>query len=188
MGFPELIEGWACQEQGGRRINILAFRRIEDVTTVVPLHNITTRDHLRVDLRTSAWIMGKSLKLLVFAHDFDVSVGNVGTRDILIQPDEHYVVFFNWTGAKSHTGGVPSDVKRHDISQAAKAIITIIGGDFEKRAFPNFATERAREYIDFLMALANGKMSDAARVHSNFYELINSIWERKFYPFTSYKL
>lgn len=187
LGFPELVDSWICNEQGSRRINILAFRGIEDIASVVPISNITEKDGLRVDLRTSAWIMGKVLKLLVFAHDLGISIGNLRTTDILIQPEEHYVILFNWTDAKSNEQ-VPSDLVKQDISQATQSIITILGGNFENREFIDDGDPGFSRYTEFLLALADGKYTDAARAHKNFYELIDGIWERKFYPFTTHGL
>jgi hypothetical protein len=69
LGFPEIVDSFVYSEQGGRQINILEFKNVEDVGSMVPLINITKKDRLRVDLKTSAWIMGKLLKLYSFVNN-----------------------------------------------------------------------------------------------------------------------
>lgn len=187
LGFPELIDSFVCTEQGGRRINILAFRGITDVKRMVPISNIVSKDHRRVDLHTSAWIMGKALKLLAFAHGMNVAIGRMHGSNILIEPEEHYVVLFDWSDARSYPD-IPSDARRTDISQAAKAIITLVGGDITTRRLPNDIPEELRPYTDMLFSLAGGSKYDAKVAHQLFYELIDRLWERKFYPFTTQPL
>ncbi|MFA5069807.1 MAG: hypothetical protein WC528_00835 [Patescibacteria group bacterium] len=183
LGFPELVDSFSCQPQGGRWINILAFRKIEDVTKMVPLRNITVRDRRRVDLRTSAWILGKSLKLLVFAHSQGIAVGRLDDANILIEPDQHYVVFYDWSKAHLYPENVPAEIAGTEISQVAKAIITLLGGDLERRLFPD-----NNEYTAFLLDLADENLREAKRAHAKFYELIDGLWRREFYPFTSFPL
>lgn len=185
LGFPELMDSFICQEQGGRRINILAFRNVEDVSSMVPLINITAKDRQRVDLRTSAWIMGKLLKLLVFAHSQGISVGLLGGSNILIEPDEHYVLIFDWSVARTHSEAVPAETRREEISQAAQAVITVIGGNLETGVFPGDGEKGFKPYTEHLLRLARGCESNAERAHKNFYELIDSLWKREFYPFTT---
>lgn len=185
LGFPELVDSFICQEQGGRRINILAFRNVEGVNSMVPLINITAKDRRRVDLRTSAWIMGKLLKLLGFAHGCGISVNLMTANNILIEPDEHYVLIFDWSVARTHSEAVPAETRREEISQAAQAVITILGGNLETGVFPDDGEKGFKPYTEHLLRLARGCESNAERAHRSFYELIVSLWKREFYPFTT---
>lgn len=185
LGFPELVDSFICQEQGGRRINILAFRGVEDVSNMVPLSNVTVKDQLRVDLRTSAWIMGKLLKLLVFAHGEKISVGLMTGNNILIEPNQHYVLIFDWSAAQTHSETVPAETRSQEISQAAQAVITVLGGDLETGDFPDDGDEAFSQYTDHLLRLARGGENQATRAHEKFYELIDSLWQRKYHPFTT---
>ena len=186
LGFPELVDEFTCQEQGGRRINILAFRGIADISRMVPIKSITTKDKRRVDLRTSTWIMGKCLKLLAFFHDANISVGLTSGNSILIQPDEHYVVFLDWCQARAYDA-LPRDVRAQDIAQTAKAVTTLLGGDLETRTLPGLSEEQ-QPYGDMLFSLANGDQFSAKSAHQRFYELIDRLWKREFYPFTTLPL
>lgn len=188
LGFPELVDSFICHGQGGRRVNILAFRNVEDVGRMVPIRNITEKDHRRVDLRTSAWIMGKTLKLLEFAHSQGITVGRVDGANILIEPDEHYVVLFDWSDAHTHADTIPRKTTSNEIAQAAQAIITVLGGDFKTRSFPNDGEETFVRYTDHLLRLADGSQHTAETAHEEFYELIDGLWRREFYPFTFHTL
>lgn len=182
LGFPELVDSFVCQEQGGRRINVLAFRNVEDVSRLVPLVNITDKDRLRVDLRTSAWIMGKLLKLLVFAHNEGIAVGLLNGNNVVIEPDEHYVVIFDWSAAQTYSEEVPGEVQRQEISRAAQAVVVVLGGDLKTGIFPD---DGDKAYTDHIMRLVRGDRGDTERAHKEFYELIDGLWERKYYPFTT---
>lgn len=185
LGFPELLESFDCQEQGGRRINILAFRKVEDASKMVPVCNITAKDRLRVDLRTSVWIMGKLLKLLAFAHSEAISTNLLAGGNVLIEPDQHYVLIFDWSAAQLHQEMIPKEIRRQEISQAAKTIITVLGGDPETGTIPNGGEEAFSRYTDYLLLLAQGNESDASKAHAKFYEIADSFWKREFYPFTT---
>jgi hypothetical protein len=188
LGFTELVENFISTEQGNRTINILAFHNVEIVNNMVPIHYIIHKDQLRVDLRTSNWIMGKSLKLLVFLHSLDISINNLGIDNILIEPDQHYVVFFELSNAKMYNEELPKEQRREEISQLAQTIIHLIGGDHEKRSFPDDARRKFKEYTDFLLRLANGSHTDAETAQNEFYEIVDSLWKKEFYHFTCHSL
>ncbi|MBI2463237.1 MAG: hypothetical protein HYV65_03335 [Candidatus Spechtbacteria bacterium] len=188
LGFPELMDSFICTEQGGRQVNVFAFRNVENVGDMVPLINITAKDRLRVDLRTSAWIMGKLLKLLAFLHNEGISVNLLSGKNIVIEPKEHYVVIFEWSFAQIHTDTVPVEVRRQEISQAAQSVVVALGGDLKTGTIPNDGDEAFRRYTDYLWRLARGSESNAERAHLAFYELIDLLWERKYHPFTTESL
>lgn len=188
LAFPELVDSFIYHEQGGRRINILAFRNVEDVSNMVPLINITSKDHLRIDLRTSAWIMGKLLKLLVFAHSEGISIDLVSGSNILIEPKEHYVLIFDWSDAQIYPGKIPMHIRNEEIAQAAQAVVIALGGDLETGAFPDDGKEAFKQYTDHLRRLAYRSEMNAGKAHGKFYELIDSLWKREYYPFTTKSL
>ncbi len=183
LGFPELLDTFPCAKQGGRRVNILAFRNVSEIGTMIPLGNII-RDRLRPDFRTSVWIMGKLLKLLTFAHSEGISVHKMTGSTILIEKDAHYVLIFDWSEATIHQDGVPLEMRRTDIAQAASAVVSVLGGDLTTGSFPDDDSPRYRPYTDFLIRLARGNESKANRAHAKFYELADSFWKPEYYTFT----
>jgi len=188
LGFPELVDSFVCEEQGGRRVNVLSFRNVDDPGNLVPLVNITGKDRRRVDLKTSAWIMGKLLKLLVFAHSEGITVGLLTGNNFLIEPDQHYVLIFDWSTATIGSLAIPEETMRAEISAVGKAVITVLGGDLETGVFTNDGEEGFFQYTERLMRLAEGSDRDAKRAHERFYELVNGLWKPGFHPFTTFPL
>ena len=185
LGFPELVDSFVCPEQGERRINILAFRNVEAVNKMVPLSGITEKDHLRVDMRTSAWIFGKLLKLLVFAHSEDILVKQLGAGNILIEPDQHYVLIFDWSDALTFVGAIPEEYRRDEISAVAEAVAYVLGTNPTTGVFPDDGEPAFNDYSHYLFHLVNRNERNALRAHQNFYELIDKLWPRGFHKFTT---
>ncbi len=175
--FPELVDSFISDSQGGRRVNVLGFQNVPDVSTLVPLHNIIHKDHMRVDLKTSVWIMGKLLKILDFAHSAGISIGQLTPGNILIEPTNHYVVIFNW--AKAHEG-VTRDLCREEIRTAAQSVVQVLGGIQEK----SFRSTEAATYQLYLLGLMRNGERSAKQAHEEFYELVDGLWPRGYHPFT----
>ena len=185
LGFPEVLDSFICQEQGGRRVTILAFGCAEKVSQLVPLTNITDKDRQRIDTRTSVWPMGKTLKLLSFLHNEGVSVNNMSGDNILIVPETHCVLIFDFSALQAYDSGfIPADRRRNDIAQAAKAVIVAMGGNPTKGNFPD-SDESTAKYEDILLRLAKGNFSNAQNAHTTFYEIVDAIWPKEYYPFTT---
>lgn len=184
LGFPQLIDSFLCENQGGRRINILGFRNVDDVGSLMPLAYITQKHQCRVDIKTSAWILGKALKLLVFTHDQLISLRLLSGKNILIQPDEHYVMILDCSAAKIYFEEMPEEIRRREIQQVAHSVANVLGRDLKTGTFPNDGEEGFKQYTQFVLRLAREGESSASRAHRNFYDLVDSLWERKFHPFT----
>lgn len=188
FGFPELLDSFICEQQGGRWVNILTFWNVDDVGKISPLNSIIFKDRLRVDLRTSAWIMGKALKLLVFTHSQGISIGRVDGNNVLLDTEQHYVIFFELTHAQDYPEGVPEEIRCQEISQVARTVIALLGGNFEAKSFPDDVGEEFKAYTNFLLDLAEGNQGNTKRVHEQFYQLVDGLWKREFYPFTAYTI
>lgn len=182
--FPQALDSFVAPNQGGRRVNILGFRKITDVRSLVPLSNVIRRDHRRVDLRTSVWIMGRLLKLMTFVHGEGITIGNLKADNILIEPERHRVVVFDWSTARQHPDGVLSADVRADITQAAHAVIEVLGGS-EGTGIPHDGTDACTPYSEHLMTLASQGARRTDVAHRAFYELVDGFWARGYYPFTT---
>ena len=199
LGFPELIAtfmhavGWPddrvnCSKRNPLRINILGFSNVDKVRDLKPLSKHLQVDRRRVDLRTSAWIFGKLLKLLDFAHGQQITVERLTPNNILIVPDQHYVIIFDWSKAKIHTGGIPAKTVRDEISECAKTIVIALGGNPETGIIPGSEEDGYVPYTNHLMHLVRNGGQNSRKTCNDFYEQINSLWERKFYPFCSHEI
>lgn len=189
LGFPEVVDSFVLTEQGHRRVLILAFKGVAEIKKIVPLASIVFKDRRRVDARSSAWILGKTLKTLVLAHSMGLSVGKFDISKLLIEPDQHYPILFDWSGCVSYPEGIPSEVAREEIRAMARAIIIAMGGSLTRRDIPREGNENGFElYTQHLFRLASGGQSGAQLAHREFYELLDRLWERAFHPFTTYAL
>lgn len=185
LQFPHVVDCFVCSEEGGRRVLVLAFRNVEDVTKLVPLGNLTRKNRRRVDLRTSVWIAGKLLKLLVFAHSEGFATALMSSHNLLIEPDKHYVLMFDWSKALMDQPGELSALSaRNDIMGVARAALVALGSNLSKGVVPDTDDEN-RSYSEYLLWLAKGGTSNAKEAHQRFYEVVDSIWPREFYSFTT---
>lgn len=188
LQFPELVESFICQQQGNRRINILAFKDVPDARRLKPLSGVTKKERKRIDLRTSVWIMGKLLKLLVLTFGECIAINMTSGNNILIEPDQHYVLIFDWTMAKPYSDEIPMEIRALEIAQAAQAVRIAIGAD-RKGAIEDPSREKGFDrYVQYLDTLAAGNESVADRAHERFYAIARSFWGREFHPFTTFSL
>lgn len=190
MYFPDLVDSFVSKEQNKRSVNVLSFSPIsENLSQLTPLSHLAARDHVRVDPRTSAWILGKLLKMLVFTHSQGIFINSLTRENILINREQHYVAVFDWSKVTiSEKGSVENSAKRDEISQIARNVIAILGGNTETGELLLGEQSSDSRYADFLKQLLRGNESDASEAHQKFYELIRSLWPREFYPFTTYRI
>jgi serine/threonine protein kinase len=190
LGFPKVIDSFQVSETDIRKAMVLDFSGITDVLSeLVPLKFITTRDKMRVDPRTSAWILGKFLKVLSFIHDQNVLQNRLVASNLLINRKEHLVTIFDWSMAQfSETRVVGSALAQLEIVQVAECIQKILGADSETGKLPEHEDLHDTQYEDMLRKLAGGEYNDAYHAHEDFYKLIRAIWPKSYHPFTCYPL
>jgi hypothetical protein len=187
--FPQLIETFVSAEQNGSRIIILSQAHIaSDLNKLKPISHLITRDNVRVDPKTSAWILGKLLKLLVFTHSQNITIGDLDGSNILINGEQHYVSIFDWSDAIIGNGQMPENVAANEVSQVAREITLILGGDLATGELPKDKQLEDTRYEDFIKNLFNESEPSAKLAHQKFYELIESLWPRGFHKFNTYYL
>lgn len=177
--FPVISDSFISSEQDDRRINILAFNNIDAIDKIVPLSNLLTKDNFRISLETSAWIMGRLLKLLSFIHGEGISIRQLSGNNVLIELERHRMMLFDWSIAHSHPDNVPDNIRKENISDAAKAVFTAIGGDITTGTY---SYDEAHPYVRFLWKLACGEENDALKAHEQFYELVHGIFGKGYIP------
>lgn len=184
--FPNLIETFISKENDNRRISILDFSPIcNELNELVPSSHIINRDNAHVDPRTSAWILGKSLKALAFAHNQNISLGDISLDKLLINKKEHYIAFFDWTAAKKSPVPLKKEVIRREISQIGQLVGILLGTD-QSWSIPKHIQLEDSRYEDMLKKLCTMKFSDANKAHTSFYELVYDLWSRKFHVYDTY--
>ncbi len=188
IGFPTVVETFVAQEQGARRVLVLAFGAADSLAEFAPLSLIRTQDRVRVDPKTSAWVMGKLLKIIAFAHDQGIKVNDLTGDNILVVRDHHLATVLDWSSAVLHKGRLRPNEARGDIRAAACEVVTVLGGDSATGTLPEDEQLLGNEYAGFLAGLVRGVYSDAHEAHSAFYQLVEAIWGRTFHPWTTYPL
>lgn len=186
LQFPELMDDFWSPECDERKVCVLGFRNVDKLIEMVPLSFIKD-EGLRVDIKTSAWIMGKLLKLLAFAHTNGFSINQLGCKNVLIHRDQHYVLVFDWMKAQIHSGAIPLELRHKDITQAAKSVVSVLGGNFESIPDDPDGCEGYDQYAGLLSKFVRGGEVDALRGHSSFYELVEKLWKKEFHPFTTFR-
>ncbi len=188
--FPKLEETFVAVKQGGLRVNVVSFFELTDsITDLAPMAYITTREKMRVDPKTSAWMLGKMLKFLRFTHNMGISIGKLSGENILLQRANHLVAVYDWTDAVL-VGETPldEDSAREEIMQLAHAIFAVLGGDPITGTIPDDKQLPDSRFAEFLKHLADGKDCSAKNAHVAFYELIENMWGIKYHPYTDYEL
>lgn len=188
--FPDLVETFVSPTQGERRINILGFpEAIEVFTQLTPVSQIREAEGVRVDPRTSAWILGKLLKVLAFTHSQGISNGMVTGSNVLVERGLHGVILFDWTLCQIHPAGkVPALLVKTELMNAAKLTVSSLGTTSPSVRLPESDQLTDGRFEEFLRRLSEGKIASATEAHERFYELIESLWGRRFHPFTAYPI
>ena len=180
--FPCLVDSFIANDQGQRRVNVLAFQDVLVPTKMVPLSNLTDKDRLRVALPSSAWIMGRLLKLLILVHSEDIAVGSLSGNNILLEIEQHFAVVLDWSSSQTYPSGIPASVRKDDIASAAKAVFRAIGGNPSTGAH-DCTDSNERQYYEFLWNLGCRREANAERAHTQFYELSDKLFGRGFHEF-----
>ncbi len=185
--FPRLVESFVDQDQGGRRISVLDLTKVaEELGDIVPLGRLLSDERVRVDPKTSVWIMGKLLKLLHFGYMCGVSGAKIDGENILIDRERHNVLLFDWTTATAVPDKVESEIVREEISCAAKQTILALGGDPETGILPKDEQLTHDWYEKLLWSFAQRGDGNAEKAHRHFYDEVHKVWPGKFHPFTAH--
>lgn len=186
--FPRIAESFLVPAQGNRRVNLVAVYGNEPLISLVPLEQWRTRERVRLDPKTSAWIMGRLLKILTLTHPFGVEIGQLNGGNILVNPAEHHVFLFDWSTARQHPGPLPKQLAREELKAAATQVVFALGGDPATGTLPASEQLPDSRYAYFLKRLIDGERSDPVSTGAEFYDLVNDLWERGFHPFTTHPL
>lgn len=186
--FPQLVESFLVPAQGNRRVSIIAIHGNEPFSSLVPIEQWRTREQVRLDPKSSAWIMGRLLKILTLTQPFGVAIGRLDGSNVLVNPVEQHLTVFDWTAARHHSGGLPLETARKEISAVATQVWFALGGDLETDSLPQSDQLPDRRYAEFLKRLMDSRVSDPVLAGVDFYELIRELWGRSFHQFTTYPL
>ncbi len=187
--FPKLVESFVSLEQGGSQISIVSFNHVaSDISELTPLSYLAEKENVRLDPRSSAWILGKLLTMLSFLNDQSVFVGDLSGDNIFINRSQHYVMLFDYTQATLGTGEISKDENSLNISTLAKEVIRALDGDFVSKKLPENEQLAGNDYETYLFELSSGLVKDVVEAHTKFYNIVLSAWPHEFYQFKTYYL
>ena len=188
MGFPKLIDSFISEEQDVRRVLILGLEISDTLSTVTPINLIRTVDKVRVDPKTSVWILGKLLKIIAFAHDLlCTKVCNLNLENIFIIKESHLVTIFDWSKALVRSSQIETNDAMEELRSAVKSAILLLGGDPETGVLPDHEQLEGdgAAYRELLISLLTKDFESVYEAHHHFYEAVEKIWERKYHPYTT---
>lgn len=187
--FPSVVEVFAPKGQNNRKALLLSFSSISKKRSdLSPLSFLLDRDRVAVDPRTSAWIIGKLLKMLVFTHSEKILIGKFNADTILINREQHFVTVFDWSYALSENS-ISKEKSRNEIAAIAQIAVMILGGKPLVGTIPPHQQLVDDRYQDFLQKMLDTtRFMTAVDAHRDFYELVHSLWPREFWPFTTQPL
>ena len=182
--FPVLEESFLVgPDQGGRQMNLLSIRDA-DVKDFVPLAKMF--DDYRVDARTSAWMLGRMLKLQTFIEQCRASF--CAHRDyIVFEPKEHRLVYLNWIDASINPRTLGDNVASLAESVACFTCWTNWYSEEEGLEYDPDRFENEKKQLKCYNFLAEYPELDAVEAHRMLYETLDSVWGRSYHPFTYIK-
>ena len=186
--FPRVRESFLFTEQGNRRINIIEIPDTESIRDLVPLEQWRARERVRLDPKSSAWLMGRLLKIFTLTHPIGVCVGKIDGGNILVNPKKHRAIFFDWTEAHQYDKFVPPETVGEEIAKAATQVFLALGGNLGKGTLPASDQLTDDRYAQLLLRFMSGVERDPDKVAQNFYKLIREMWEPEFHTFTTIPL
>ena len=183
--FPRVRESFLFKEQGNRRVNIIDMLDTDAVQSLVPLEQWRTRERVRLDPNSSAWLMGRLMKVFTLTHPIGVSVGKIDGGNILVNPNKHRAIFFDWTEAHQYTQYVPPEKVGEEIAQTARQVFLALGGNVSKGTLPSHDQLSDTRYAELLLDFMSGSERDPDKAAQRFYKLIREMWDKEFHPFTT---
>ena len=187
--FPRFLESFISEEQGGSRISVLSFSHVaKDLSDLTPLSYLSEREYVRIDPRSSAWILGKLLTMLAFLNNQSVFASDLSGDNIFINRHEHYVMLFDWTQATLGSGEISKDLIALNISRITKEVIKALDGDLISKKLPEDNDLIENNYEKYLFELSSGMIKDVVKAHQAFYDIVLSAWPKEFYSFKTHSL
>jgi hypothetical protein len=183
--FPRLHESFLFTEQGDRRINVIEIPATDMVTDLFALEQWRIRNEVRIDPKSSAWLMARLLKVFTLTHPIGISVGKIDGGNILVNPKKHRALFFDWTEAHQYPTYVPPEKVGEEIADAAKQVFLALGGSLAKGTLPASDQLTDGRYAKLLLQFMSGVERDPDKAYDRFYKLVREMWEPEFHTFTT---
>ena len=172
--FASLLSSFMEPTQGDRRISVFTMPDIE-LDQLTPLAKLYSE--VKIDARTSAWILGRLLKFYGFFELLAASEDSPFAQypiflpgDYLIGPGSHRLIYYNFSGDMA-------DAVAHDFVQVVSKFVL----DWTVVSDENLLD---KEYWCFVEKLSVSGSKSFEEAHKDLYGLIRRLWGIQYYPFT----
>lgn len=181
--FPQVYDAFLAPEQGNRRVLILDFPDA-NLASGIPLMQIE-QNNLRVDLKTSAWMMGRILKLLSFLQESDIWVSTAGEEYFFV-PDQHRLMVLDYSTLFLQLNPSPGRYIAN-LRSGTRMILNTLGVKWRAKYWDydyELEDEAEQRYLNCLDNLYFCSPHSMTEAHQDFYKVVHGLWGRKFHPFT----
>lgn len=171
--FASLLSSFMEPTQGDRRINVFAMPDITP-SKLVPLTKLYAK--VKIDARTSVWILGRFLKFYGFFELLAADEGTPAARyplfspdDYFIGPERHRLIYYNFSG--DVTDAVATDF----VKAVARFVLdwVVIQDDPSEQA-----------YLELLRDFSEAGRDSFGEAHGDLYGLVERLWGIRYHPFT----
>lgn len=184
--FPKVFDSFIASTEQGRFTLILSLKNtVDSLSDFFCVENILQKNY-RIDPKTSVWILGKTLKLMLFIHFQNIVINGLSNKNLFIDKKNHLIHILDWTNAKM----LPSLNKKNiftEIKNLVQNVILLLGGDANTGIIPDHDQLEGDGilYRQILINLLDKNMFlGAEETHKYFYENVEKIWVKGYHPFT----
>lgn len=183
--FPKVIDSFVASTEQDRFVLILSLENFVDkLKDFFCVQKILDKKY-RVDPKTSVWILGKTLKFMHFVHSQNIIINDLSIKNLFIDQKNHLIHILDWTNSSM----LPTLNKKDVILEIKKLVSTVIlllGGNTSTGVIPDHEhlEDSGILYREILINLLQKNISDALSAHKYFYQNVEKIWKKEYYPFT----
>jgi len=201
--IPNLIDAFVYENAGAER-QAVVLEKYDGWYSLEDVHNAYPNG---VDPKDMAWMWRRLLVALGFSHENKILHGAALPRNIWIRPEEHGLMLVNWYAAifdpltigkriqaiaSEDAAWYPQEVLKGeipsfgiDIHMSAKCMLWLLGGDPQKKIFPESVPTPLKAFLKGCMLPDRRAPQNAWNLKEEFDELIGRLWgERKFHSFS----
>lgn len=171
--FADLLSSSMEPTQGDRRINIFTMPDVE-LDQLMPLTKLSSQ--MKIDARTSVWILGRFFKLYGMFEIMREAEGADACKypvfsenDYLISPGAHRLIYYNFS--EEICDIYATDIVRRISSYMLSWI------DFDD-------TDENQQFKQLLEDFSKNGRKTSAEAHKDLYDLVRELWGISYYPFT----
>lgn len=183
--FPKVIDSFIASTEQDRFVLILSLENFVDTLKDFFCVQKILDQKYRIDPKTSVWILGKTLKFMHFVHSQNIIISDLSIKNLFIDKKNHLIHILDWANSSMLPALNKKDVIL-EIKKLASIVVLLLGGNTSTGVIPDHEhlEENGILYRELLINLLKKNTFDASSAHKYFYENVEKIWKKEYYPFT----